>query len=135
QPTTPETPQVSQKWQVVAKNAGGSTPGSKWYIQVDAMPGDANVDGVVDTNDFAILMSHLNQAGMWTGGDFNGDGRIGFADFQVLELNFGQSVAGVSAEPVIAGVLSDAGTKAPPVFSITPVQKPKPAPPVRRRGL
>jgi hypothetical protein len=134
-PPTPAPPKVMQNWRVVAKNAGGSTPGPTWYFQVDPIPGDANVDGVVDTNDFAILMSHLNQTGTWTGGDFNGDGRIGFADFQVLELNFGQSV-GVSADEVVSGVLAGGvSDDATPLFSLTPVRKPKPAAPVHRRDL
>jgi len=44
----------------------------------------------LDVGDFKIVNDHLGQRGDWSLGDFSGDGVVGFADFQILELNFGQ---------------------------------------------
>lgn len=62
----------------------------------------------------------------------NADQRIDFADFQILELNFGQS-APAAAEPEPSNVLSRPAT-AGALFSVTPVGQSKPAP-ISRRAL
>jgi hypothetical protein len=125
-------------WHVVARNVSGSTSGANWTFEVDPIAGDANADGVVDNADFKIVMSHVGQPGGWAAGDFTGDGLVDFGDFQVWELNFGQT-APAPAEPVSAdAVLADVTTTAPvkvhqPPFSLTPIHRPKPQPPVSRR--
>lgn len=56
--------------------------------------GDANGDGQVAFADYQILESNFGKAGMgWTQGDFNWDGAVNFADYQLLEANFGQGVS------------------------------------------
>jgi hypothetical protein len=118
-------------WRVVARNAGGATSGSNWYFEIDPIAGDANADGIVNTADFKIVMSHSGQPGTWATGDFDGDGLTGFADFQILELNFG-ATAPIAAEPVLADATATPPDVLRPPFSITPVRRPKPEPPVRR---
>ena len=54
--------------------------------------GDANLDGKVNSIDFAILSSHYNQAGVWDEGDFNGDGKVNSVDFALLSNNLGDSI-------------------------------------------
>jgi hypothetical protein len=62
------------------------------------IPGDANLDGVVDDADFNALYQNLGHPGTdLARGDFNADGRTDFADFQVLELNFGRSIEPLAA--------------------------------------
>jgi len=127
---TPPAPKVTNVWRVVAKNAGGSTPGPNWTFEVDPIAGDANGDGVVNSTDFATLLNHYNQPGGWGAGDFDGDGQVGFGDFQILELNFGSTAPVGITEPVLAGLKADKR----PVFSVTPVKPVKvAAAPVRRR--
>ena len=47
-----------------------------------ALPGDANLDGTVNTADFNLLAADFNKsAENWPGGDFNGDGLVNAADF------------------------------------------------------
>jgi hypothetical protein len=57
-----------------------------------AEAGDANADGRVDDSDVATFLRHyaedVTAAGGWALGDFNRDGRVGFADFQMMELNY-----------------------------------------------
>ena len=54
--------------------------------------GDANVDGRVTFADFAALQLNFGDTGVdWFGGDFTGDGRVTFADFSLLQLNFGDT--------------------------------------------
>jgi hypothetical protein len=54
--------------------------------------GDADGDGVVGAADLKIVHRNNGQTGIWSDGDFTGDGKIDFHDFQVLELNFGKTV-------------------------------------------
>jgi hypothetical protein len=55
-------------------------------------PGDASLDGVVNTTDFTILAAHFGQMGQtWPTGDFNGDGVVNALDFSALASHFGAS--------------------------------------------
>ncbi|MHC4983485.1 MAG: C2 family cysteine protease [Planctomycetota bacterium] len=53
-------------------------------------PGDANEDGIVDTQDFAALKSNLGQAGGWNEGDFNSDSLVDAEDFTILKAHLGE---------------------------------------------
>ena len=57
------------------------------------MPGDANLDGDVDTNDLTIVLGNFGRtAGVnWIQGDFNGDGRVDMNDLTSVLANFGTS--------------------------------------------
>ena len=58
--------------------------------------GDANLDGVVDSNDFAILAAHydMNSGATYSQGDFNYDGKVNALDFNALATNFGRNDGG-----------------------------------------
>jgi hypothetical protein len=73
-------------------------------------PGDANLVGVVDSKDFAVLMSHMDKPGDFAAGDFNGDGLVNFEDYQLLEGNFGLRSPGLAPAPAGAIYLSDASS-------------------------
>jgi hypothetical protein len=45
--------------------------------------GDANLDGVVDATDIAIVTAHLGQQGGWAQGDFDGDGWVTECDLDI----------------------------------------------------
>ena len=47
--------------------------------------GDANLDGVVDATDIAIVTAHLGQQGGWAQGDFDGDGWITECDLEIAQ--------------------------------------------------
>jgi hypothetical protein len=55
--------------------------------------GDADGDRKVDAADLAILLSNLGKYGSIAQGDFNGNGRIDFGDYQAVEAAFGKSAA------------------------------------------
>jgi hypothetical protein len=78
------------------------------------IPGDANNDLVVNSLDFSILYGHLGRAGDRTSGDFDGDGRVSFADYQVLERNFGRSIDGGA----VTGVPGDLAALVPEPASL-----------------
>jgi hypothetical protein len=55
--------------------------------------GDANFDGVVNSDDFSIMAAHFGKqtSNGWEQGDFNYDGVVNGNDFGVLAANFGKS--------------------------------------------
>jgi autotransporter-associated beta strand protein len=77
--------------------------------------GDANLDGQVNSADFAALATSFNStaaAATWQLGDSNFDGTVNALDFNVLASNFGQTPIAASGlgslvpEPAMAGVVS-----------------------------
>lgn len=89
------------------------------------LPGDADLDGDVDFNDFLRLQNRFSQtATRFDEGNFNYDAATDFNDFLILQNNFGQSISGASVnisssqiaainafavavpEPAFAGILA-----------------------------
>ncbi|HZZ44186.1 MAG TPA: DNRLRE domain-containing protein [Tepidisphaeraceae bacterium] len=58
---------------------------------IPGLPGDANLDGVITADDYALLDrgfdKHLTG---WANGDFNGDGVINSADYLLIDTAFAQ---------------------------------------------
>lgn len=81
------------------------------------LPGDANLDGSVNFNDFLILQNNFSAPGTrFDQGNFNYDAQTDFNDFLVLQNNFGQSVTGaaVSISPAeFAAVAAFASSQVP----------------------
>jgi autotransporter-associated beta strand protein len=63
--------------------------------------GDANLDAVVNLQDFNRLASNfgVSSGAYWHQADFNYDGRVNLQDFNLLAANFGLSVAGPGVTP------------------------------------
>ncbi|HEY7118820.1 MAG TPA: LamG-like jellyroll fold domain-containing protein, partial [Tepidisphaeraceae bacterium] len=78
------------------------------WTEVPPVAGDANLDGVVDINDFMVFQTNYGSAGGWGQGDVNGDGVVSFADYQALELAFG---AGAPPLEDMASVTLEGGVK------------------------
>lgn len=53
--------------------------------------GDANLDTIVNINDFAALAANFNLPGGWAVGNFNGNASVEISDFALLAANFNQS--------------------------------------------
>lgn len=59
--------------------------------------GDANLDGIVNLNDFNRLAANFGStAAFWHQGDFTYDGTVNLSDFNRLAANFGLSAAGAT---------------------------------------
>lgn len=56
------------------------------------LPGDANLDGIVNITDFALLAANFNTSSYWAKGDFNYNGVTNINDFALLASNFNQSL-------------------------------------------
>jgi hypothetical protein len=57
------------------------------------LAGDANCDGAVRFADYQVLEANFGKAGAdWAMGDFNDDRSVTFADYQLLESNFNLSL-------------------------------------------
>jgi hypothetical protein len=74
--------------------------------------GDANLDGKIDFADFQILLDHWQVAGAgWACGDFTGSGTVDFSDFQKLLDNWNPS--GQASGQQIAATNTALTTSAP----------------------
>jgi autotransporter-associated beta strand protein len=60
-----------------------------------ALPGDVNLDKVVDGGDFNLLATNFGKTGQtWATADLDGDGLVGAGDFNLLASTFGRSASG-----------------------------------------
>jgi hypothetical protein len=78
-------------WGLLLSQAQPGTP--KWdeILSRILLPGDANLDGVVDAKDLLILAENYDQSGRWwEQGDFNHDGIVNALDLQMLASHYGQ---------------------------------------------
>ena len=64
-----------------------------WFEQANILPGDLDLNGVVEFADFLVLSNSFGLAGNYCEGDIDGDRTVAFADFLALSTNFGQSSA------------------------------------------
>jgi len=55
-----------------------------------ATPGDLNVDGKVDINDYSILMGNFGKTGTGVVGDIDANGKVDVFDYNILVGNFGK---------------------------------------------
>ncbi len=68
--------------------------------------GDANLDGMVDTNDFTEMAANFNSTGAtWQTGDFNYDGVVNALDFNYIATNFGSPA--ITAPPVLGALVPE----------------------------
>ncbi len=74
------------------------------------LPGDADMSGGVNLNDFTRLAAAFGASSTWASGDFNYDGVTNLDDFTALAANFGLTLADMPArsvpEPVAAAALT-----------------------------
>jgi autotransporter-associated beta strand protein len=88
-------------------NAGGGNVEIRYTL-----PGDADLNGIVNTSDFMTLASNFAAATpFWAEGDFNNDGVVNALDFNALASNFGASLSAPALstlvpEPGLIGVLT-----------------------------
>ena len=70
--------------------SGDGTPGGDFNFVITILPGDAELDGDVDSNDLGILVNFFGQGSLFfEQGDFDGDGTVTSADLGILLNNFG----------------------------------------------
>lgn len=69
------------------------------------IPGDTNLDLVVDDIDLAVLQANLGQAGIWFDGDFTGDRVVSLYDAYLLFQNYQPGGLTAIPEPASAGIL------------------------------
>jgi probable HAF family extracellular repeat protein len=68
-----------------------------------AVPGDANLDGVVDINDLGKVLTNYDKTGMtWSDGDFDGSGTVDIQDLGKVLTNYDKTASaavGIRAVP------------------------------------
>lgn len=77
---------------------------------IEALPGDATRDGIVDSTDLNVFSANYGLTGSarWIHGDFDADGKVITTDFNLLAGNFGVSSASLGAnvpEPAMLSLL------------------------------
>ena len=69
-----------------------------------ALPGDGDLNGLVNFNDFVLITNNFSNSGTdWNQGNFNLDGLTNFHDFVILTNHFG-AVASNQSTPEPSGV-------------------------------
>jgi len=81
--------------------SGDGLSGGRFNFVMTLLPGDANLDGVVDNLDGSIWYDNFDTWGTWafTDGDFDGDGLVdyfNYNDLALLNINFGINLQNVS---------------------------------------
>jgi len=104
---------------------GGADGGSNQYLGMDDfaftvtrhpnLPGDANLDCLVDGLDYVAWSNNYNQAATWETGDFNDDQFADGLDYVVWSNNYGASIVcspptpGAVPEPATMALLAIGG--------------------------
>ena len=66
--------------------------------------GDSNLDGLVDVDDFLVIVNHWRDEGGWAVGDNDGSGVIGKGDLALFNANYGFGYAnGLDPIDVVIG--------------------------------
>ena len=92
--------------------AGKWFDGTAWAVSIashdpgatilakSAIPGDANLDGLVNLADLTALATNYGASGKaWADGDFDGNGLVNLADLTALATNYGVSSGGSAGVP------------------------------------
>jgi hypothetical protein len=82
------------------------------YFVNPSIPGDANLDGVVNVGDLGFLATNygITSGAIWEQGDFNFDGAVNVGDLGILSSNYGSTSSGTPApEPATLLLLSLGG--------------------------
>ena len=96
-----------------------------------ALPGDVDLDRVVDHEDFRRLFDRFGRTGAsWADGDLNGDGVVNFPDFQIMERGFG--LMGTALPPEAANVPEPAATGTFVTIAVIAISRRRPATSCRR---
>ncbi len=87
----------------------GQTIPSTALIVRYTLPGDANLDGIVNGDDAGIVAGNFNAdtgttPPLWYNGDFNGDGFVNGADMGFVSANFGSVIDTAFAANATVGV-------------------------------
>jgi hypothetical protein len=77
--------------------SGDGTAGGDFIFIATLLPGDANLDGVVNTADASIIYYHWGyQNALFSDADFNGDGTVNGADAMIWNQNSGANLQNLS---------------------------------------
>ena len=78
------------------------------------LPGDANLDGVVNTSDFVLLAQGFSTANsLWNQGDFTYNGNTNALDFNAIASNFAQPLPDPPLGSSPADLFGDKSISAP----------------------
>ncbi len=76
--------------------SGNGSAGGSFNFVASLLPGDADLNGIVDLTDYNIFVSNYGTAGgsgmLFTQGDFTGDGGVTFSDLGYLASSFGRDL-------------------------------------------
>ncbi len=107
---------------ITTGDLGGANPGgfSAFLAKFSAsssepLPGDANLDGVVDLLDLGIVGDNWKQTGVeWGDGDFNDDDVVDLLDLGIVGDHWKEVAAGMS----FGGAMSTVGVPEPSTFAM-----------------
>ena len=71
---------------------------------VAALPGDANLDGIVNTDDLDIFFANADSQGDWLSANFNGDANVDLHDLDFILRNLGRTVPMPNFQPTLLSI-------------------------------
>ncbi len=86
--------------------------------------GDANLDGIVNSEDFTPFSANVGKNGSWDDGDFNYDGTVNSEDFTPFSANLGKSATLAAAARSLVSANGLANVPEPVGFSLIAVVAP-----------
>jgi hypothetical protein len=97
-------------------NSAGAASWDYFYVNyaggTEPIPGDANLDNIVNDADASILAAHWQQSGAeigWGDGDFDGNNIVNDADASILAAHWQESQEGAAPVPEPASIVLLAG--------------------------
>jgi len=82
------------EWGLVTLPATTVSKGTNRIVAVVPLPGDADLNDVVDGLDYVVWSTNYHQSGGWADGDFTGDGIVDGLDYIVWSMNYEAVVPG-----------------------------------------
>ena len=98
---------------ITATSIGGHSLDGSDVVVAYTYAGDANLDGVVNVEDFNALSMNYNATSSnasWLGGDFNYDGKVNAEDFALLAANYGATAAFTASAPALGTLVPEPTT-------------------------
>ena len=90
--------------------AGNTGNPANFNFTTSVVPGDANLNGTVDVNDYNAVIRNFGTGTTWTQGDFGDGSVVSITDYNTVVRNFGHSSPGALPSAMVADAVPEPTT-------------------------